>query len=184
MIAFDIDGCINGIKEDLIRIGKGFFSIYPVTLKKGGYYLKEIFEGAPDEAYEEFWEKYGYEIYTNPPLPYVWETMNYIKNNNIDACYITTRDIQKTFHGISFDVITSEWLKNYDIEFPVYYRKDKDIAAKSLGITLMVEDKPDHIMKLQKVTNVLIFKHPYNEHLNGEFVENWNEILEKIRTEY
>lgn len=183
MIAFDIDGCANGIKEDIIRFGKSFFSEFPVVFNKDGYYLREIFQNAPAQSYETFWQKYGYEIYTAPPLAGVRETMDYLKEGNINACYITSRDVQKTFNGVTLDRITCEWLKNYGITLPVYYSRDKLQTVRSLGVTLMVEDKPDNIIKLQQVTDVLIFRHPYNEHINGTFVGNWSEIMERLARE-
>lgn len=180
MIAFDIDGCLNGIKNDLIRLGSTFFDRNNITFNPRGYYLKEIYSGASQEAYDEFWVLYGFQIYTNPPLKGVWDTINYLKRNSIDACYITTRNTTQRFGGIRFDKLTEAWLKKYDIELPVYYEKDKVSLAKSLDVTLMVEDKPKNIESLSKSVQVLIFKHPYNEHLNGIFVDNWKDILDFI----
>ena len=180
MIAFDIDGCVNCIKEDLMRLGKDYFAPYHATFHEDGYYLREIYAGAPEEAYARFWELYGYDIYTAPPKEYVYETIQYVKQKGIPACYITTRDVNKTFGGQSFSKITEQWLEKYRIALPVYYRKDKDRAAQELQVELMVEDKPANILKLQHVTRVLIYKHPYNSNMQGEFVNNWQEIKERI----
>ncbi len=180
MIAFDIDGCVNGIKADLIRLGKDFFSEYPVVCNESGYYLKEMFPGAPESSYDEFWQKYGYDIHTAPPLDGVRETIGCLKEHHIDACYITARDRQRTFRGIPFDDLTSEWLRSYGIDLPVWYCKEKVNAVTSLGVTVMVEDKPGTILKLQDITEVLIFRHKYNEHLKGTFVSDWYEIRERL----
>lgn len=184
MIAFDIDGCINYIKEDIVRVGKEFFASYDVNFHKDGYYLKEIWEGASESVYDRFWLKYGYEIYTNPPQKGVYETIQYLKKSNISACYITTRDVAKSFNGVSFNEITNLWLKKYHIELPVYYRKDKDAAAVELGVQLMVEDKPANILKLQKVTKILIYKHPYNLNMEGTYVACWDDILRYLQESF
>lgn len=180
MIAFDIDGCVNGIKEDIIRFGKKFFSGIPVVFNEGGYYLREIFQNAPEPTYEAFWQKYGYAIYTAPPLPDVRETIDYLKEHDMDACYITARDKQRTFHDMTLAQITKVWITSYGIALPVYYCKDKGNAVRSLGVTVMVEDKPDTILKLQKMTDVLIFRHPYNAYIEGAFVTDWSEIMERL----
>ena len=104
-----------------------------------------------------------------------------MKEKEIEACYITTRDLKKIYNGSSFKDITESWLRRYEIELPVYYRKDKDAIALELGVELMVEDKPDNIMKLQKVTEVLIFDHPYNISIKGNHVNNWYDVLAWIK---
>lgn len=184
MIAFDIDGCVNSIKEDIIRFGKDFFSNFPVIFNEGGYYLREIFQNAPESVYETFWQKYGYSIYTSPPLSGVRETIDYLKKHNIDDCYITSRDKQRTFQDMTLAHITNIWLRSYGILLPVHYCKDKVHIVKSLGVTAMVEDKPDAILKLQKITDVLIFKHSYNACIKGTFVTNWYEIMEILAQMY
>jgi uncharacterized HAD superfamily protein len=171
---------LNYIKEDLYRLGEKYFERYGAEFNPKGYYLKEIWRGAPEEAYSDFWNKYGYEIYTNPPRNDAVDLIKYMKKNGMEACYITTRDLNKSFSGTGFRDITEKWLVQYGIELPVYYRKDKDIAAKELGVTLMVEDKPANILKLQKVTRVLIFDHPYNEDMEGEHMKSWKEIFKLI----
>lgn len=180
MLAFDIDGCLNYIKEDLHRIGKEYFKRYNSKFNITGYYLKEIWPGAPEEAYEKFWDKYGYEIYTNPPRRDAVDLINLVKEKGIAACYITTRDLNKCFSDVPFKKITEDWLEQYGIDLPVYYRKDKDLAARELDVNLMVEDKPGNIEKLQRVTRVLIFDHPYNEDMQGEHIKSWIEIMNII----
>jgi uncharacterized HAD superfamily protein len=180
MIAFDIDGCLNYIKEDIVKIGKEFFKTSDVEFNREGYYLREIYSGAPQEMYNKFWELHGYEIYTNPPQKDAQEVILYIKQQGIPVCCITTRNVLKKFNGISFDKITTQWLKKYDMELPVYYRKDKDVVAKDLCVSLIVEDKPSNILKLQKVTQVLIFDHPYNENMDGKHVKRWEDVKDYI----
>lgn len=184
MIAFDIDGCVNNIKEDLIDIGKNFFEPYKAVFNEKGYYLKEIYAGAPEEKYKEFWDKFGYKIYTAPPKSGVYETIDFLKKNRILACYITTRNTERCFNNIFFNEITTKWLKQYDIELPIYYGRDKDTVADKIGVNLIVEDKPENIIRLQKVTNVLIYKHPYNENMAGNFVESWIDIKHIIADIY
>jgi uncharacterized HAD superfamily protein len=176
MLAFDIDGCMNYIKEDLFRIGEVYFQNFCIQYNPKGYYLKEMWCGAPEKAYSEFWEKYGYEIYTNPPRKDAVKLIKTIKELEISACYITTRDTTKEFSHVSMGEITQKWLIEYGIELPVYYCKHKEIVARELGVNLIVEDKPDNIEKLQKVTNVLIFDHPYNEAMEGNHIKRWDEI--------
>lgn len=180
MIAFDIDGCLNYIKEDIIRMGREYFKTYDVRFHEDGYYLREIYAGAPQEAYDMFWKLYGYEIYTNPPQEGACEVIQYLKSYEIPACFITTRNVSMHFNDIRFDAITDDWLKKYDIGLPVYYRKDKDVAAQEKGVKLMIEDKPANILRLQKVTKVLIFDHPYNNAMDGIHVKDWKTIKKYI----
>ena len=181
MIAFDIDGCVNCIKEDIVDLGRSYFKSEKVVLDESGYYLRDIYSGAEEKRYDEFWVKYGYEIYTNPPREGFISVVKYLKEKEIEACYITTIDLKKIYNGSSFKDITESWLRRYEIELPVYYRKDKDAIALELGVELMVEDKPDNIMKLQKVTEVLIFDHPYNISIKGNHVNNWYDVLAWIK---
>ncbi len=180
MIAFDIDGCANGVKEDIVRYGADFFSGFPAAFNESGYYLREIFSNAPETAYEEFWQKYGLTIYTAHPSDGVRETIDYLKEHDVEACYITSRDRQRTFGGMTFEDLTDRWLRNYGIMLPVYYCRNKADIVRSLDVSVMVEDKPETILRLQGITNVLIFRHKYNEHLSGTFVNNWHEIKEKL----
>jgi hypothetical protein len=182
MIAFDIDGCMNYIKEDIVRLGEGFFANYEVRFHPEEYYLRDIYAGAPQEAYDAFWEQLGYEIYTNPPREGAGQVIQYLKDRGIPACYITTRDVTRHFRGIAFDKLTDQWLKQYGLELPVHYRPDKDVAARELGVELMVEDKPANIRKLQQVTEVLIFQHPYNAAMEGHHVTDWQQVLDILRT--
>ncbi len=184
MIAFDIDGCINKSKEDAVCYGLKFFAGYQVAFNKDGYYLKDVFQGAPPQAYEIFWQKFGYDIYTAPPLDGVKETVYMLKESNILACYITSRDTCKTFGGITFEQITSDWLKKYDIQLPVYYCKDKLQAAKALGVRLMVEDKPENILALRDFTDVIIFRHGYNRYIDGVSASSWSEIADILNKRY
>lgn len=165
MIAFDIDGCINKSKEDAVCYGLKFFAGYQVVFNKDGYYLKDVFQGAP-------------------PLDGVKETVHKLKECNISACYITSRDTCKTFGGITFEQITDDWLKKYDIQLPVYYCKDKLQAAKSLGVRLMVEDKPENILALRSFTDVMIFRHGYNKHIDGMSASSWSEIADILKKRY
>ncbi len=181
MIAFDIDGCANSIKEDIMTLGKDFFPQSAAHFNPGGYYLREIYPGFEEKLYQEFWEKFGYTIYTNPPKKHVYETISFLKQNNIDCCYITTRDVEKKFDGVTLKEITEDWLDKYDIKLPVYYEKDKQKTVQRLHVKLMVEDKPDNIIKISPFAKVLIYKHPYNQHLQGRFVENWYEIYEFLK---
>lgn len=184
MIAFDIDGCINRCKEDAVCYGLKFFAEYQVVFNKDGYYLKDVFQSAPSQAYERFWQKFGYDIYTASPLDGVKETVCQLKDNNISACYITSRDTCKTFGGITFGRITSDWLKKYDIELPVYYCKDKLQAVKALGVKLMVEDKPENIIALRGLTDVIIFRHSYNKHIDGVSASSWSEIADMLKEHF
>lgn len=180
MVAFDIDGCVNDIKQDIIRIGKDYFPSYDVSFHQEGYYLREIWEGASEDCYNDFWNKFGYEIYTNPPQKNFFEVIQYLRKHHISACYITTRDVKKRFNSITFDKITEMWLKKYDLELPIYYWKDKDYIARELGVKLMVEDKPANIIKLQKVTKVLIYNHSYNADMDGIHISDWIEVLQYL----
>lgn len=182
MIAFDIDGCVNNIKEDIIKFGKDFFDA-TVTFEPSGYYLREIYKGATDEQYDLFWEKYGYIIYTNSPKKDFPQIVQLLRRYGIPACYITTRNKEKYFNNIDFDTITLNWLREYEILLPVHYRKDKDVAVVDYGVSLIVEDKPQNIEKLQKVTNVIIFDHPYNRMIAGDRIFCWKEfeaIIDKM----
>lgn len=61
------------------------------------------------------------------------------------------------------------------------YSREKNIAAKELGVALMVEDKPANIIRFRRVTDVLIFYHPYNCDLSGRFVKDWFEVMECLK---
>ncbi len=182
MIAFDIDGCMNNIKEDIIRLGKDYFKDYNVGFNAAGYYIKDIYPGASDKVYEMFWERFGYEIYTNSPKHGVRETISFLRENNIQSCIITSRNPQREFSGVNLRNITTIWLKKNNIELPVYHTKNKSLLAASLNVKLMIEDKPANILSLQRITKVLIYQHPYNSFLNGIFVENWDDIKNYIQS--
>lgn len=181
MIAFDIDGCVNTLKEDMIRIGRDFFAKDEVAVDETGYYLHEVFPGASAERYDAFWQQYGYEIYTNPPREDYYAVYEYVKKNQIEACYITTRVPSDSFGDVRYDEMTWNWLKKYEIELPVYFDKAKDKVAAELGVKLMVEDKPANIVKLREVTEVLIFDRSYNLGMPGKHVKNWAEVLEVLQ---
>jgi uncharacterized HAD superfamily protein len=79
---------------------------------------------------------------------------------------------------------TKLWVENI---FPSVFKtitvcKEKVPVAEELGIQLMVDDGPHNIEAFQAAgKRILIWDAPYNQHLKGERVYNWFEVVDKIK---
>jgi len=75
-----------------------------------------------------------------------------------------------------------EWLSKNHIPLR-YISFDKDVPITPAD--LYVNGAPDNIVALQAIhgmDRVVIFDHPYNRHLSGVRVGNWDELAESILT--
>lgn len=181
MIAFDIDGCINCLDEVFWREGEKFFEGRGFKFHPEKYSAKEIWEGATEEDLQEFYNTCEYDMLNEDPREGVREVIQYLKDNNLPACYITARHPEIVRNGHTIEEITRNWLKKHDLGLPLYFCHEKDVLAKELGVQLFVEDCPEFVEKLQKVTEVLIFTHDYNKDCEGTHVYDWREVLEHIK---
>ena len=183
MVAFDIDGCSNTIREDAEVLAREFFKGENYTFCPEAYYLRDKFAGLSDERYHDFWSRYALEIYDRPPRPGVKEVLDYLESKNVPVCFLSARTADKNFYGVRTKELTENWLKKYGISRPVQYvPKQKAQTARQLGVTLAVEDEPEYIKQLSEVCRVLIYEMPYNIGSEGEKVHNWEEILNIIKS--
>lgn len=80
---------------------------------------------------------------------------------------------------------TLESLKAHNINYSEYHEADAPKVGKieELGIDVMIDDEPNNIIPLAKVTKVIIFDASYNRHINIENTyraHSWNEVYEII----
>ncbi|MGI9862333.1 HAD family acid phosphatase [Moorella naiadis] len=92
------------------------------------------------------------------PMPGAVEALDILASGGIEIYYLTARP--EKARGI-----TVEWLKRWGFpEVRLIMTREKDEAAKELGLGLVMEDAPPEIAKLEKVgIDVVIYRQPYNK---------------------
>lgn len=182
-VAFDIDGCMNYLKEDILLYGKIFYSKKrSVIINESGYYFRDVFSDVTDEEYNQFWEEYGYELYMNSPREGVVDVVHKLQKDNIRVILITSRQEGKKYNSVTLKKMTEMWMKKNDIEVQVFFTTEKGRIVRSENVLLMIEDKVKNIISLSKLTDVMAFSHKYNENLDIAYISTWKDAYNIIKS--
>ena len=78
-----------------------------------------------------------------------------------------------------------EWLAKNEIEYDyiIFSSEDKSKYIIENNIDVMVEDSPNNVKRLSKLTKIICMDWPYNKGIENDNIYrcyNWNEIYDKI----
>lgn len=196
-IGIDIDGVLTDIRKFTIEHGVK----YCEENKKGklinpdSYNSEKVFDW--DRKTDlDFWAKNIF-LYAseNPPLDGVAENIKKLKNDGHTIYIITARWLASPQTDKDFNCTDSmreemrntvkEWLyKNHiKYDFLIFSKEDKSEHILKNKIDIMIEDSPNNLKDLSKLTKMICVDWPYNRGIENDNIYrcfNWNEIYEKI----
>lgn len=114
---------------------------------------------------------------TLPPMPGVTSVLRRLSNNNVRIRIITHRLFIKYFHQQAVRQ-TIKWLDYQGIPYwDLCFMADKG----EVGADLYLEDSPSNVIKLRDGGHrVITFSNSTNRDVEGERVESWAEIEDKV----
>lgn len=196
-IGIDIDGVLTNLEKFTIEQGLK----YCEENQKGrlanpnAYDTKDIFNW-DEETDLDFWIKNIF-IYAreNPVLEGAAENIRKLKDDGHEIYIITARWLanpgtEKNFNQ-SEDVrqemrnTVKEWLRKNEIIYDniIFSKEDKSRHIIDNNIDIMIEDSPNNLKSLSKITKMICFDWSYNKGIESSNIYrcyNWNEIYEKI----
>lgn len=182
-IGIDIDGVMTNLEQFEMDYGIKFIQetgkgkITDITQ----YEIKKVFNWT-DKEEEIFWKKYIMEFAENKPRRFVSEIIKELRQKH--EIYIITARNNNELDNMSEYV--KDWLKKYDIIYDnlIFSEEDKLENCMKYKIDVMIEDKPDNIIKISNQIPVICFDARYNRNCKGKNITrcySWHDIKEKIK---
>lgn len=196
-IGIDIDGVLTNYRKFTIEQGKR----YCEENKKGklvnsnGYDSTDIFDW--DEKTDlDFWIKNIF-LYAkeNPVIEGASENIKRLKDDGhtiyiITARWLASPETDKNF-SYQNDIrekmrkTIKEWLAKNNIiyDYIIFSEEDKSKYILENNIDIMIEDSPNNLKNLSKLTKMICVDWPYNKDVKSDNIYrcyNWNEIYDKI----
>lgn len=196
-IGIDLDGVLTNYRQFAIEQGLK----YCKENKKGklinpdGYESTDIFDW--DEKTDlDFWIKNIF-IYAreNPAIEGASENIKKLKADGhtiyiITARWLASPEIDKNFSCLNeirqtMRTTVKEWLAKNNIiyDYIIFSEKDKSKYILENNIDVMIEDSPNNLKNLSKLTKMICYDWPYNQGIENDNIYrcyNWNEIYDKI----
>lgn len=191
-IGIDIDGVLTNIERFIIDYLSKYCFENNIKYKVGAssYHVSEVFN-ISEEAEEGFWREY-LEFYAKneKARPFSAEIIKKLKKEGHEIYIITARWLTNRDDAVGENMrkIVKKWLVENDIVYDKLIfskaekeRKDEEILENK--IDLMIEDNPNNIIDLSKVTEVICYNTGYNTNCKGKRITrcySWYDIYEKI----
>jgi len=166
-IGVDVDGVLTDVVDFQINVGSPYFK------KKYGYDIinpnafdvREIF-GCTEEERQKFgWEKtFWHYIIHSPVTANASRIIQKLQSEGHKIYIITGRVFvtQNNFKGWLSRFTLKNWLKRRKIPYDDIFLcdehnsvRDKTIGCEQYSIDVMIEDKPDNVVALSKITKVI-----------------------------
>lgn len=196
-IGIDIDGVLTDYRKFTIEQGLK----YCEENKKGklinpnAYDSTDIFDWSRKTDLD-FWVKNIF-LYAekNPPISRASENIKKLKADGHTIYIITARWLasQKTKKILNVSNPVREkmrktvknWLAQNDIEydFIIFSKENKSKNIIENNIDIMIEDSPNNLKELSKITKMICFDWPYNKGIENDNIYrcyNWDEIYNTI----
>lgn len=198
-IGIDIDGVLTDVKKFTIEQGLK----YCEENKKGklvnpnAYNSDEVFDW-DEETDNEFWLKNIF-LYAkeNPVINGAPENIRKLKEDGHTIYIITARwlahlpEIKNSI--VNEDICkkmrntVKDWLAKNKIIYDeiIFSGEDKSKHIIENNIDIMVEDSPNNLKELSKITKMICVDWPYNKDVENRNIYrcyNWNEIYKTIST--
>lgn len=192
-IGIDIDGVLTNVEQFSLDYFTKYCYEHNINYKIGNpsYELYEIFN-VNKNIENDFWQEYifDYAKYEKPRL-FAKDAIDELKKMGYEIYILTARYLtnQDNELGEKMRNMVEQWLINNDIYYDklIFSKADKERKVdeiKEYNIDLMIEDNPNNVMELSKITKVICFNTTYNQKCNGNSIIrcfSWYDILSKIK---
>ncbi|MDR1736976.1 MAG: hypothetical protein LBR85_08945 [Oscillospiraceae bacterium] len=190
-IGIDVDGVLADVADYQLKIGTPYFK------KKYGYDIvdpnafdvTDIFGCTEEERRKFGWKTIWKYIIGYPARENASQVIRELRNTGHKTFIITGRVCvtQRNLMGFLSRFILRNWLKRRGIPYDGIFfcdehhsARDKTEGCKKHRIDVMIEDKPENITALSKVTKVICFDCAYNKACDGKNIvraASWLEII-------
>lgn len=193
-IGIDLDGVLTNYRKFAIEQGQK----YCKENTKGklenpdAYYMKDMYNWDEETDYD-FWIKNIFTYATeNPAIQGASENIKKLKKDGNTIFIITARKFATPDDECEQEIkekmkkIVKEWLAKNKIEYDyvIFSKEDKSKNIIENNIDVMIEDSPNNVKKLSRLTKVICVDWPYNKGIENDNIYrcfNWNEIYMKIK---
>lgn len=192
-IGIDLDGVLTNYREFAIEQGQK----YCKENNKGklenpeAYYMKDMYNWDEETDYD-FWMKNIFSYAKEKKAIHgAAENIKKLKADGHTIFIITARkfatpdDICKQEIKEKMKETVKEWLAKNDIvyDYIIFSSEDKSKHIIENNIDIMVEDSPNNMKNLSKLTKIICVDWPYNKDVENDNIYrcyNWNEIYDTI----
>ena len=193
-IGIDLDGVLTNYRQFAIEQGQK----YCRENNKGklenaeAYYMKDMYNWDEKTDYD-FWIKNIFIYATeNSAIQGASENIKKIKEDGHTIFIITARKFATPDDDCEQEIkekmkkTVKDWLAKNKIEYDyiIFSKEDKSKNIIENDIDVMIEDSPNNIKKLSKLTKIICVDWPYNKGIENDNIYrcyNWNEIYVKIK---
>lgn len=192
-IGIDLDGVLTNYRQFALEQGQK----YCEENNKGklenpeAYYMKDMYNWDEKTDYD-FWIKNIFSYATeNPAIPGAAENTKKLKEDGHTIFIITARKFATPDDNCKEEIrekmkkTVKEWIAKNEIEYDyiIFSSEDKSKYIIENNIDVMVEDSPNNVKNLSKLTKIMCVDWPYNKGIENDNIYrcyNWNEIYDKI----
>lgn len=170
----DIDGVLNDMVGFEKLKGEKYFEYSKPVVNNQAFYFRDLFECDKLEE-TKFWLKNILDFFLNVPCREGAATaIEELKENGYNIHIITARMFadKKSVLGILARNLVKSWLKKNNIKYDSIHfcepgSEDKKKFIKELCISIMLEDFPEEIKKMENMVKVICFTNEYNKNLQS-----------------
>ena len=194
-IGIDVDGVLSDVADYQLKSGTRFFKKYGYAIiDENAFDVKDIFGCTEEERSKFGWKTIWTYILWYPATDNASKVIRKLKDEGHKIFIITGRVkvTERGLFGWLSRFILKNWLKRrkipyHDIHFCNEHNavRDKTVGCEKYNVDIMIEDKPDNIMALSKITKVICYDCGYNRDCGGENIfraRNWDEIYNLIKS--
>ena len=194
-IGIDLDGVLTNYRQFAIEQGQK----YCIENDKGklenpeAYYMKDMYNWDEETDYD-FWIKNIFSYATeNPAIQGASENIKKIKKDGHTIFIITARKFATPDDDCEQEIkekmkeTVKEWLARNEIEYDyiIFSSEDKSKNIIENDIDVMIEDSPNNVKSLSKLTKIICMDWIYNKGIENDNIYrcyNWNEIYDTVKT--
>lgn len=192
-IGIDLDGVLTNYRQFAIEQGQKYCKENDKgkLVNPEAYYMKDMYNWDEKTDYD-FWIKNIFSYATeNPAIQGASENTKKLKEDGHTIFIITARKFATPDDNCKEEIrekmkkTVKEWLAKNEIKYDyiIFSKEDKCKNIIENNIDVMIEDSPNNVKSLSKLTKIICMDWPYNKGIENDNIYrcyNWNEIYDKI----
>ena len=192
-IGIDLDGVLTNYRQFAIEQGQKYCKENDKgkLVNPEAYYMKDMYNWDEKTDYD-FWIKNIFSYATeNPAIQGASENTKKLKEDGHTIFIITARKFATPDDNCKEEIrekmkkTVKEWLAKNEIKYDyiIFSKEDKSKNIIENNIDVMIEDSPNNVKSLSKLTKIICMDWPYNKGIENDNIYrcyNWNEIYDKI----
>lgn len=192
-IGIDLDGVLTNYRQFAIEQGQKYCKENDKgkLVNPEAYYMKDMYNWDEKTDYD-FWIKNIFSYATeNPVIQGASENTKKLKEDGHTIFIITARKFATPDDNCKEEIrekmktTVKEWLAKNEIEYDyiIFSKEEKSKHIIENDIDVMIEDSPNNVKNLSKLTKIICMDWPYNKGIENDNIYrcyNWNEIYDKI----